>query len=201
MKLIELFESARSDLFHGTNLPRVEEIITNNKMIANMPVRSSNIPTTVRGYDKTVSFSRNKQQAISYARGASNHPSLVATVLVIDQDILKQIVGKRLQPYDDIPTDAYRQSYARWNRGATPPSSMNRSDAEEVVFGDIANINKCIKQIILYPHTGIYIDDNNKSIQKSPLMNDKRTMIQYKGKTYTPSNYLEFVATPDINKR
>ena len=193
MRIIELLESYRADLYHGTTLNGAEQIILSNVMKARMPVRSTDIPTQYKGKTSTVSFSRSKKVAINYSDYHNDHPSDVAVVLIIDQDKLKQLVGNRLQSYDDIRTSAYNASYSRWNRGNNVPSYLYRKDVEEIVFGNIVNINKCIKQIIIIPTTGRDSERNIKRIRISFLLNDPRTIVQYKEKTYSPQEYMNLI--------
>ena len=195
MKIIELFENARADLYHGTLLDKAENIISADIMKAQMPVRSTDIPQQVKGHTATVSFSRSKNAAIRYSWDTQGWPGAVPTLLIINQDRLKQQVGNRLQPYDDVPTAAYNASYTRWNNGNNVPKTHYRKDLEEVVFGDIKGINRCITQIIIMP--GGRDTKCNLSISRSPLLKDNRTVIQYDGKIYSPQEYLDFIASPD----
>lgn len=201
-EIVELFENARADLYHGTLLVYAEKIIAANTMHAKMPIRSKDIPAEVKGQTKTVSFSRSKAAAEDYSKNTMDHPGMVSTVLVFDQDRLKQMVGNRLRPYDDIPTPAYAASYAAANRGAAVPKRRYRKDAEEVVFGDIVGINKCIKKIIIIP-TGSARDirQNNAAILRSPLLKDPRTVIQYFDDDFneqilSPQEYVDFISVP-----
>jgi hypothetical protein len=177
MRLYEftIKENSRADLYHGTSLQNAEKIISGDILIARTPLHIGNSDQL------TVSLSRNIQSAAKFAGDYYSSYPTVGVILVIDQGKLKQLVGKRMKPYDDTGTEYYHNQLRRYDMPTDkvkPLRSIGTTENEEVVMGDIVGINKCIKQIIILNST----DGDNAHkvasiIKNSSLLNDPRTVI------------------------
>jgi hypothetical protein len=199
-----LNESKSADIYHGTRLPQAEQIIASNTFIARTPIHSDVLPKEVKGNTKTVSFTRDPKQLYKFTTG--DFHSEVGVVLVIDQGLLSRDMGKRLQPYNDMETQWYKDQSARYDRYSTPKTtsarSRNATEVEELVFGNIPNANKYIKKILVYMY-----DSNDYAtkaredrLAKSPLLNDPRTVI-IDGLHYTPRQFRQMYSDDRKNAK
>lgn len=145
-----IFESRGGYLFRGMTLPRAAATISTNKMVARITTHSPLVKDK-RFDDKTNSFSRSFMVANQFSQG--DDYSIPGVVLVIDQRKLHQLVGNRLQPYDDTNTEWYRDQMRKYGNafGDDPRTgrSIGKTEAEEIVFGDIAGINSAIHRAIV----------------------------------------------------
>lgn len=168
MHITELFEAREADLYHGTSLGILNAILRNDIIKARSTVRPDSIPSTVRGYQRTISFSRDPAMSANFAKSRADGTGpldKIPVLLVVDQNKLHRAVGKRLQPYNDLAL----------NRDRTE-RSLGGSESEEVVFGDITNASSFIKKIIIHipsnTNTAMLADLANSSI-----INDPRVVI------------------------
>lgn len=181
MKILELLESvfveaATADLYHGTSLRGALNILRDNVIKANMPIHSTKVPDTVKGHNRTVSLTRSIDVAMRFADDKrSNWADAASVVFVIDQDRLKQSLGRRVRPYDDTSTDWFRKQI-----GVDHDQSLRttyRNEIEEVVYGDIANANQYIKKIIVVQPSR---DDSGTSmlaIEKSGILDHPKAIL------------------------
>lgn len=173
-----LAEGREGYLYHGTSLRRAEVIVSSNTLKAESPVMSTDIPQEFKGHKRTVSFTRTLGVAKEFAIGAAGQG--VPVILVIDHQKLSNLVGRRLQPYDSTATEWHRAQMLRWGNstGNIKGSLRNHgvSEAEEMVFGDILNIDSTIAQIIIYlgEHPG---EEQYKLVKKSPLLTNPKVRL------------------------
>lgn len=186
MRIDEVISSSRAELYHGTTLYGAEQILANNVLKARMPVHNKNIAPE----DKlTVSFSRSIRVADRHA--GDTYYGEIPVILVFDGALLKRDYGRKMQPYDDMNTDWYFSQFEKY--GVYPDISRKRSarsqyksEAEEIIFGDITNVSKYITKIMIryqlnrprLPHPG---DQEKRErmdyrIKSSPIMKDPRTV-------------------------
>ena len=189
MRAIDFITESRSaDLFHGTSLAKLHRILADDVLVANTPIHSTNIPQKFKGYTKTVSLSRSPTVATNFARSSAVNAGLgsdsIPVVLVIDEALLYRDIGRRMQPYDDMDS---------LSAVGDNPRSRGTSEAEEVVFGSIANINKYIKKIIVnLPSTPAAIAELKKY---SKIASDPRTaIVDILGKVHTPRQFMDLYA-------
>lgn len=165
-EITNLTEAKTADLYHGTHPVEANKILASNTMKANAPIWT-NVIQHMRvkpgQENKTVSFSRSLSSARSFASGAASKLGMSGVIFVIDQGLLSRDVGKRLMPYNDIHS----------GHALKPGEGRNvTTEYEEAVVGDINNINKYIKKIL------IFIDPVRKDLinkEKFPyLLNDPR---------------------------
>lgn len=188
MRIRELFESlineqARADLYHGTSLHGALAILKSNLIKANMPLHSTVIPAAVKGHAKSVSLTRSFQVASKFARdSAYNWADVTGVVFVLDQDLLKRDFGKRLRPYDDTDTEWFAQQLRRYDneKGTASWRSLNKNEIEEVIYGDIPNAGKYIKQIVVFPPGGDREAENLERIKQTGILDDPRAVLSYK---------------------
>lgn len=189
MRLFELISpSSRADLYAGTTIEGAEKIVSSNKMIAVTPIHSKDIPEYNK---KAVSLTRNKRVAEKLAGGTYNYWYEIPVVLVFDGESLKRDLGKRMRPYDDTNTELFRAHAGRWEnplRSSVSGRSQGRTEAEEAIIGNIDNVNKYLKSIIIYHKRGSghfdMIDRIQKLVDNSPLLKDPRTIVTDKGRAY-----------------
>jgi hypothetical protein len=138
MRLQELFESRSADLYHGTTVEKLNRLLQDNVLMANVPIHNTNIPQQYKQYKKTVSLSRNPTVATNFARSTSfgdNGVDGIPVVLVLDQDKLHRALGKRMRPYNDMQSlDA---TYG--DEDKVSPRSRGTVEDEEAIFGNINN--------------------------------------------------------------
>ena len=182
MKILELLESsvaeaAMADLYHGTSLYSATQVLQSNSIKATTPTHSTQVPSIVKGHDKTVSLTRDINVAKRFANDRQYvRADATGVIFVLDQAKLKQDLGKRVRPYDDTSTDWYRQkANISGNKSLRP---THRTETEEVIYGDIPNVNKYIKQIIVLPPSGNHVEYNMTRIQQSGILDDPRTIFK-----------------------
>ena len=168
MKIIDLLEARSADLYHGTDLARFNRIIQDNVLQANTPIHRKDIPNQYKGMTKTVSLARSSTVATSFARAASADDDSYPVVLVLDQDKLYRNLGKRMRPYDDLPS-MFGDKHS--------PRAKGSSEAEEAVFGTINNINAYIKQIVVHFPEKYSKDDLAYITKFKNIMKDPRTVV------------------------
>lgn len=173
----QLNEARGGYLYHGTTLPRAAKAIGDDVLIARTPTHSR-LVASPKHDNKAVSFSRSLYKAKEFAQ--SDDRDVPGVILVVDQAKLQQLVGGRLQAYDDTNTEWYRDQLKRYGNefGSDPRSgrSAGRTEAEEVVFGDIQRINQAIVKIIVLISS--YDEDEQLAqFNKSPLAGDPRVVI------------------------
>lgn len=187
MKILELLEhildeAATANLYHGTSLNGALEILQSDLIKANMPVHSNQIPKTVKGQSRTVSLTRDLYTANKFARDAASRRGITGVIFVIDQDKLKRDLGRKVRPYDDTSTDWYRQQARVDHKKSLRPTF--RAEFEEVVYGNIPNANRYIKNIIILPPG----DDNNQQtidqIKNTGILDDPRTVFDIEPRDY-----------------
>lgn len=184
MKILELLESvfveaATADLYHGTSLHGLLKILETDVIKANMPIHSDQVPAAVKGQKYTVSLTRNRGVAQRFAWDASSRRNDVGVILIINQDQLRRDLGRRVRPYDDTSSNWYRSRAEIYHKQSLRPT--DRSESEEVVYGDIPNANKYIKNIIILPTNR---EDILKKIEQSGILNDPRTRFDNAPKDY-----------------
>jgi len=197
-EIINVNEAKTADLYHGTHPALADKILASNTMKAKAQIWN-NVLQYMRikpsQENKTVSFSRSLSAARAFA--SASFPKIVGlsgVVFVIDQDLLARDVGKRLMPYNDI----------RSGHGLRPKEGRNvTSEYEEAVVGDINNVNKYIKKIL------VFVDPNKKesiNTEKFPhLFNDAR--VEIVSSTASPkktskhlTQYEKYPTAREINK-
>lgn len=173
----QLNEARGGHLYHGTTLPRAVSALSANTLIAYTRTHSKHV-TNKRYDDKAVSFSRSLYKAKEFAR--SDYREIPGVIFVVDQAKLHQLVGNRLQAYDDTNTEWYRSQLKRYgNDFADDPRSgrsSGRNEAEEVVFGDIKGFDRVVDKIIVLISS--YDEEAHLAeFDKSPLANDRRVVL------------------------
>jgi hypothetical protein len=190
MKIRELFESlvneqARADLYHGTSLRGAVAILKSNLIKANMELHSTVVPATVKGHSTSVSLTRSFDVARKFAWDKMyNWRDITGVIFVLDQDLLKRDFGKRLRPYDDTDTEWFAQQLRRYDNEKGPASwrSLNKNEIEEIVYGDIPNASKYIKQIVVFPPGGDNAEKKLEMIKQTGILDDPRAVLSYKVK-------------------
>ena len=172
MKILEIIQESRSaDLYHGTSPASAEEILKSNQLTANAPIDLNALPymrgkqkhkTLTQGELKTVSFSRSMSAARSFAGGSPRRMGITGVVFVFDQQAMWKKLGRRMTPYNDLY--------------ATSGSTKNRAtEYEEMVLGDIKNVDNYIKQIFIFVHPDYqYMVDPNSF---PALFNNPKTKL------------------------
>ena len=168
MKITDLLESRTADLYHGTDLARLNRIMQDNVLHANTPIHRSDIPQQYKGMTKTVSLARSSTVATSFARAASADDDSYPVVLVLDQNKLYSKLGKRMRPYDDLPS-MFGDKHT--------PRAKGTSETEEAVFGTIADINSYIKRIVVHFPERYTKDDLAYVTKFKNIMSDPRTVV------------------------
>lgn len=208
MKILELLESvfveaATADLYHGTSLYSATQVLQSNVLKAITPIHSTQVPSSVKGHDKTVSLTRDINVAKRFANDRQYiRADATGVIFVMDQEKLKQDLGRRVRPYDDTSSDLYRQrAQITGNKSLRP---THRTETEEVIYGDIPNVNKYIKQIIVLPPSGDHTDYNMTRIQQSGILDDPRTIFKSDPTEYqnwkkdrAPKHYLNRLTTTE----
>lgn len=182
MKIQELLEAvvveaATANLYHGTTLRGALTILQSNRFKAYTPTHSDRIATSVKGNENTVSLTRDINVAKRFANDRKTMGvDSAGVVFVLDQEQLKRDFGKRLRPYDDTSTVWYRQQAGISGNDSLRPT--DRTEIEEVIYGDIPNANKYIKRIIVLPPSGRYADSDMTALTKSGILSDPRTVFK-----------------------
>jgi len=174
MRIIEIIkEDYRADLYHGTTLPKAENIVQSNKLVAHTPIHNLSIASKD---SKTVSLTRDITTAVRLAGDFSD----IKVVFVLDGSKLYQRYGKKIRPYDDTETDSYKQNLRKYGYDDRADSKVRTriqpggNEREEAVFGDIDNLDSFIKKIIIFYDPNSGGDDKEKLrqiVSKSPLLN------------------------------
>lgn len=176
MRIREIFEQRLveqqlADLYHGTSLMGAQKILNTNVIKANMPVHSDLVPAQVKGQGKTVSLTRNLNIARKFAKDKQYvRGDHAAVIFVIDQDRLKQDLGKRVRPYDDTSTDWFRKQADITSTRSLRPTY--RAELEEVVYGDIDNASRYIKHIVVMAKDQEHVDQ----IKQQQMLVDPRVV-------------------------
>lgn len=156
--LSTMFLPIASLLFHGTSIQNVERILRSNRLIAgarlpdyvlallpNPPL----LPPAATAADDTqpepvrvCSLSRSLSSARSHA---AKWKHISGAVLAFDQDAMRIALGRRLFSYNDIRV---REGISR----------CNMNEAEEAVYGDITNISRFIRHVIVFKDRNGSID-------------------------------------------
>lgn len=141
-------------LFHGTSVHNVERILRSNRLAAGgrlpehvlpllpNPPSSLRAPLTLADSDsvaeptRVCSLSRNLSSARSHA---AQWKDIAGAVLAFDREAMRMSLGRRLFSYNDI---LVREGISR--------SSIN--EAEEAVFGDITNIGRFVRYVIVFKY-------------------------------------------------
>lgn len=153
-----MFLPMASLLFHGTSIHNVERILRSNRLIAgarlpeHVLVMLPNPPlldpaaTLPDGAQlepvRVCSLSRSLSSARSHAASWKN---IAGAVLAFDQDAMRIALGRRLFSYNDIRV---REGVSRF--------TMN--EAEEAVYGDVTNISRYIRHVIVFKNRNGGID-------------------------------------------
>lgn len=194
MLLIELFESRGADLYHGTNLSKLNRIIQDNVMTGQSWIHSDVLPTKFRGHHKTVSFSRDSNMATNFARskaGGETGLDGIPVMVVIDQEKLYRLVGRRLQPYNDLSLTA-----------TGTERSKAGSESEEVVYGNISNINSVIKKIVVHMPKNSSKNMLEVLAKCKVVFNDPRTVVvDFLNKNLTGRQFSNLVQDATDNKK
>jgi hypothetical protein len=189
MRMQELFESRSADLYHGTNVAKLNRILQDNMLTAQSLIRSEDIPTEYKGQSRAVSFSRDAGIATNFARskaGGEQGLDKFPVVLVVDQEKLHRAVGKRMQPYNDLG-----HTIAGTERAA------GGSESEEMVFGNINNVNAIIKKIIVHVPAGAHKSYLDELAKCKVVMNDPRTIVvDFINKNLTGRQFMDMTKTP-----
>lgn len=186
----QLNEARGGYLYHGTTLPRAAKAIADDVLPARASTHSP-LVANPKYQNKTISLSRSLYKAKNFAHSADR--DIPGVILVIDQAKLQQLVGRRLQAYDDTNTEWFRDQMKRHGNpfGNDPRSgrSVGQTESEEVVFGDIQRINQAIVKII------VLISSYDEAEQmarfnKSSLVGDPRVVLydQWKMVKYDPNS-------------
>ena len=175
----QINETRMGNLYHGTDLYKAQEILKSDTLVARMPIHTTDIPAKFKGETKTVSFSRSLTVAKKFA--SSDYPQFPGVIFVIDQAALHRKVGRRLQPYSDVDTPWHRQQMARWGdpfgHSSQSGRSVDKTEAEEIVFGDIKGINSLIKKIYVMLSSGDNLDMQMETFRNSSLAHDPRVIL------------------------
>jgi len=150
MKLYEVIdkinESRREDLYHGTSIDNAMEILSTDMFYASQSSTS----------EAQVSFTRQIGQAIRF----SQYIEPAGVVFVIDGELLKRQVGKKMKSFD-----------------ANLSGMGGAEEKEEAVWKDINNASAMIKQIIVFTN----VDGSEEELdpeEYSDILNDPRTIIK-----------------------
>lgn len=138
-----LLETRDAYLYHGTRSRALESILRNNILIAGTELDSFDVNYSMNDkYEKkgavgTVSVARDLLTAKKYSQEDYFHSDNddeydLPCVIVLDQQKLKQDLGKRIRPAD---------------RGA--------NYTEEKIYGDIKNIRQYIVSVLIYNTTSV----------------------------------------------
>jgi hypothetical protein len=176
MKLAELLEARTADLYHGTTVAKLNRLLQDNVLLANVPIHSTDIPREYKQYKKTVSLSRNSTVATNFARSSSfgdDGVDGIPVVLVLDQDKLHRTLGKRMRPYNDI--ESLDKTYG--DQGKASPRSRGTVEDEEAIFGNINNINSFIKKIIVHMPNDSSKAQIAEFARYKMILNDQRTVV------------------------
>jgi hypothetical protein len=193
MRLQELFESRSADLYHGTTVEKLNRLLQDNVLMANVPIHNTNIPQQYKQYKKTVSLSRNPTVATNFARSTSfgdNGVDGIPVVLVLDQDKLHRALGKRMRPYNDMQSlDA---TYG--DEDKVSPRSRGTVEDEEAIFGNINNINSFIKKIIVHMPKNAHKETVAEFSRYKDILNDPRTVVaDFLNKNLTGRQFMDLV--------
>ena len=153
-----LREERASPLFHGTSLQAAEKILASDTIHATQRTASavasksgqSQFPAIVslsRAIAVSAAFSSRKMSQADQKRGVN------AVVFAIDEARLYRDLGKRIRPYSDDPTT----------------SRSKFTEAEEMVVGDITNIDKYITDIYVFANDDI-VDNIDLLYSRFPLV-------------------------------
>jgi hypothetical protein len=141
-------------LFHGTSVHNAERILRSSRLAAGARLPEHvlpllpNPPGSLRGPvepntghlvadpTRVCSLSRNLSSARSHA---AQWKDIAGAVLAFDREAMRIALGRRLFSYNDILA---REGISR--------SSLN--EAEEVVFGDITNIGRFVRYVIVFKY-------------------------------------------------
>ncbi len=194
MLLYELIcESRSADLYHGTTLDNLNRLLQDNVLIARTPIHSTKIPQNFNQHTKTVSLTRNPSVATNFARASSVNGDITGTpvVLVLDQNKLHQTLGKRIRPYDDL--DSLDKTYGDQNKAGSRAAGNNES--EEVVFGNINNINSFIKNIIIHSPVKPSKEELVAFNKYKKILSDPRVVVaDYLNKNLTGRQFMQLTA-------
>jgi hypothetical protein len=143
MKIYEILNgSNRADIYHGTSIDNAMEILSSNMFYASTKSTS----------EAQVSFSRVLGQAVRFASWIDP----AGVVFVIDQEQLKNQVGRKMQPLDHTGGDG---------------REYGAEDKEEAVYTDIKNASSLIKKILVFARDDLDTD------RYALILNDPRTKI------------------------
>ena len=186
MRIQELFESRGADLYHGTNLSTVNQILQSNTIKARSSIHSEVVPREFKGHQRTVSFSRDPGMSTNFARsksGGEDGLTGIPVLLVIDQDKLHRTVGKRMRPYNDL--ELTNNGTERANGG---------SEAEEVVYGDISNADSFIKKIIIHMPKNAGRAMAGDLAKCTKILSDPRTVVaDFLNKNLTGRQFMDLI--------
>ena len=107
-------------------------------------------------------------------------------VFILDQGIMARDLGKRMSPYNDL------NSISNTSRSVA-------TEYEEMVLGDIKNINKYIKQIIVFVNPN-YKDIVDTEMYPSLFSNPKTKLVVGTKIKDTPDRYDRFQSRKEFDK-
>lgn len=196
MKIFEIIKESRSaDLYHGTTPANAEEILKTNRMNAHAPfdraasafVRGkTEFKSLIQGVPETVSFSRSMSAAKSFSSGSPRRFGITGVVFVLDQETMWRDLGKRITPYNDL----YATSGDSRSRG---------TEYEEMVLGDILNVDRYIKEVFVFVHPN-YRDAVNPDQFPVLLSHPKSKLVINNAVKDTPSIYDRFPSRREFDK-
>lgn len=166
--VLRLVESKSAPLYHGTTVENAETILAANRLVANSEINQDALPYIrgVRAGDLSVSFSRSLSAARAFASGVPRKTGISGVVFVINQELLSQDIGKRLNPYNDLTS----------NKGAK--RLPNVTEYEETVVGDVTNFTKYITKIIVFAHPLYYANVADPEMFPMVFNNPKTTVLK-----------------------
>ena len=186
MRVYELFESRSADLFHGTNMPALIKMLHDNTLVARAPIHNELIPREFKGHRRTVSLTRDSGMATNFARskaGGEEGINSIPVIIILDQDKLYRALGRRMRPYNDL--ESLDGVASRGQVG---------SESEEVVFGNITNINSYIKKIVVHMPTN-YLKERYKDLDKCKIVfdNPKTIVLDFLNKNLTGRQFMDLI--------
>ena len=186
MRVYELFESRSADLFHGTNMPALIKMLHDNTLVARAPIHNELIPREFKGHRRTVSLTRDSSMATNFARskaGGEEGINSIPVIIILDQDKLYRALGRRMRPYNDL--ESLDGVASRGQVG---------SESEEVVFGNITNINSYIKKIVVHMPTN-YLKERYKDLDKCKIVfdNPKTIVLDFLNKNLTGRQFMDLI--------